>query len=1644
MEHYLYQMKKAIVRFAVLTLGLLATTGYLVAQTSNEYTDAETATLLADIEAHAYDIFVLSTDGGSYAMSDIDLSGDVVIMAKDGLASKPVISDPTNTGTYRAIFDVQTGQYKLTVKGVLFDGAATEPLIGVARVRSDNSSVTLVNCEMQNFTSSSGVIRCDNAGASVSLDSCFVHDCSSRLIYLYTATATYGDVYVTNTTFANSTGASAIYYRTLSGSTATGNDLVVDHCTFYNIPDGTTSVIEVGSTMSGTVSLTNSVFEQVAGTLQNIPLIDYCYLAGLATPVEGTNTFTTAPVFTDAASNDFSLSNSSDYVCGDGLTVGDLSWYTETSTPDNLYSVDELAQLISDISNSVYSEYILTTPGGLYDFPDDPDISVSTTIKGADDLETRPILSYTANTSSSFGILRVQGATEKVVLTLENLEFDCSNDLGNILRSDSETDLIIKNCYIHNNTNSNGVFRMDVGGGSVLMENTLVTDCKQRVICLYTPDAVYGPVSIVNSSFNNITGPVIYYRSSGTVAIGTDASVDHATFNNIGGSEGVFKFRNMQGTISVKNSIFSSVAGTIDPLFATPDYCYVNGFETVPTATNSIETAPVYFDAANNNLGLSNSSELTAGDMQILGDLTWYDDVYPPKVFAEMERSDDTHILLSFNEMVDATSAELSTNYSLSGTFGLTGNPVSAVLSGDAKSVSLEVADLSTISSGQTVIVTVTGVADVMGNVISDNNLGTYTYYDEVAPLITMAAQDVNNDAASVATAQSNETGKIYLVLDGLDQASLADFAKAVSAGQGAVASVETADADVSISVASLQAGVYYGYAVDSYDNISEKSTNAVTISDQAAPTVAVSAATITNAGSEAAIIVTTSECGTVYLVLGGEATGSVAELDAAVEATKGAKAAVAWGSSEGQVSLAGVTPGSYYAYAVDRAGNISAASTEFITVTQYVPRVRYYAEDEASILMVDIVNADDGDVFVLTTSGGQYEMAYWVNITAKVTIMADPDLEERPVISNYIEASTYQTFRLYGNGASLTLKGIEIDSKYNALYPVKYMVRFDSNIGNYAFSAEDCYFHGQLKETGTIIKGYGGTHADSLIFRNCIFEDMEAISLTGLSTENSPSWDKLEVTNCTFMNIPEVAVNIKDQPSVNKDYPVVLDHCTFYNVGEATQDVIFADSMRSVSLTNSIFATIASPQFYNVYGDETSQSLVDYFNLTDGTGPVSVGTGVVGTNNWTLDPQFADAASGDLTLGNQDLYTLGSDLLPLGDLRWADVLGPQVLPEVKAYSDSTLMIQFSEWIDTTTALLPENYTLSGSAGLSGTAKKVELRNFRSVVITTESFMEQVGNEVVITVSGVQDLNGNVVDPTANQASYTVEEMLPVVIANEQSATNADGQFVTVQASLPSGYVYIILDGVAQSTVSELNTAVANLQAARESVTASYTDVAISTYAIEPGTYYAYFVDGTGMISDKGTNPITITDGIAPLVTAAIQSATNGSGSVVYVQSNEDNGKVYIILDGEAQTTTADFITAVALKKGATASVTAADTDVAISTNGLATGIYYAYAIDAAGNISAKGENPINITPATGIDPFEESVINIYSIYRKVVVDAGSSNIQSVALFDLTGKNIALCSVNSGRFESDDLNTGLYIVRVQSNNEYTFRKVLIK
>ncbi|MBU0764981.1 MAG: hypothetical protein KJ607_09120, partial [Bacteroidetes bacterium] len=136
----------------------------------------------------------------------------------------------------------------------------------------------------------------------------------------------------------------------------------------------------------------------------------------------------------------------------------------------------------------------------------------------------------------------------------------------------------------------------------------------------------------------------------------------------------------------------------------------------------------------------------------------------------------------------------------------------------------------------------------------------------------------------------------------------------------------------------------------------------------------------------------------------------------------------------------------------------------------------------------------------------------------------------------------------------------------------------------------------------------------------------------------------------------------------------------------------------------------------------------------------------------------------------------------------------------------------------------------------------------------------------------------------------------PDVTAAPQTVTNASGQTVQVQSSEDNGNVYIILDGMPQSDLTELNNAVSGNNGAIASVTVAYSDVDISTYAITPGNYYAYAVDASENISVKGTNLIQVSDGMAPsMISAERVSAT---GIEITLTKEADPATITALNDG--------------------------------------------------------------------------------------------------------------------------------------------------
>lgn len=501
------------------------------------------------------------------------------------------------------------------------------------------------------------------------------------------------------------------------------------------------------------------------------------------------------------------------------------------------YPVEQIAQLQTDLATGAYDEYILITSGGVYDLTSYVTIRTDVVLVAAEGLAEKPVLMRTNNTGGGAGMFRIQDET--VHITLRGLIFDGTVTGDNKIsgfRAESTAHFDVDDCVFRNFTEVNGVFRLQGAQSSVDVRNSIFHDVLQRVIHLYVPETAYGNINIDNCLFYDITGPVVFTRIVGGVpAIGASITVNHSTFNNISaGTDGIFRGRheNATGPTSILNSVFANIPFETHMATQFPnvilDYSYVDDMNPKPSGTNLFTTAPVFEDPEAGIFRITNPDDFLVASGDIAG-VVWY---YPPRVNPELLIENNTHVKVVFNRPVEVASAENAANYELSGTFGLTGNPASALLVNE-REVLLAVSDISSISSGQTIIVTVTGVADTYGMVVEDNNVATYVETTPVDLEVFMESQTVSNAEGQFVLVQSSfPDGFVYIVLEGEPQATKEQLDAAVAAGKGAFAEVTAAMTDTEISTFNLQAGTYFAYAVSMDGDLSDTSTNSITVTD--------------------------------------------------------------------------------------------------------------------------------------------------------------------------------------------------------------------------------------------------------------------------------------------------------------------------------------------------------------------------------------------------------------------------------------------------------------------------------------------------------------------------------------------------------------------------------------------------------------------------------------------------------------------------------------------------------------------------------------------------------------------------------------------------------------------------------------------
>lgn len=124
-----------------------------------------------------------------------------------------------------------------------------------------------------------------------------------------------------------------------------------------------------------------------------------------------------------------------------------------------------------------------------------------------------------------------------------------------------------------------------------------------------------------------------------------------------------------------------------------------------------------------------------------------------------------------------------------------------------------------------------------------------------------------------------------------------------------------------------------------------------------------------------------------------------------------------------------------------------------------------------------------------------------------------------------------------------------------------------------------------------------------------------------------------------------------------------------------------------------------------------------------------------------------------------------------------------------------------------------------------------------------------------------------------------------------------------------------------------------------------------------------------------------------PAATIVTVESCNGPADLVQVQSNTDNGQLFVVHEDEIISNLTSLKTAVGSGKAAKAEVNAANTNIGINTDRILPGTYYAYAVNLIAEVSDRSDESVVIHPIPeiylGIDVVECEG-------TEVILDAGA------------------------------------------------------
>lgn len=289
----------------------------------------------------------------------------------------------------------------------------------------------------------------------------------------------------------------------------------------------------------------------------------------------------------------------------------------------------------------------------------------------------------------------------------------------------------------------------------------------------------------------------------------------------------------------------------------------------------------------------------------------------------------------------------------------------------------------------------------------------------------------------------------------------------------------------------------------------------------------------------------------------------------------------------------------------------------------------------EGGTKLTEYINtANNGDVIILTTSGGQYNINAGAVLDAHIQIIAESGLSKRPIIS---AAGNVDEFVNLESESSLYMSGINfIGESLTNVFTAKNENVIDSII------ISDCDFSDL---SGSVVRATNSSVINRLAVSNSRNYDLGG----GYDFLSGAYPLILSVENTTFVNTSLALINIENAANS----AININHCTIDNAAFSSTDIaVFNFTEATLSLFNSIFSHCGLDKTPFTFSNSDSQ--VNYCVFSE-TGMPTTTDGILGINNWdNIDPEFASRENLDFTLlPTSFALTAGNDGENLGDLYW-------------------------------------------------------------------------------------------------------------------------------------------------------------------------------------------------------------------------------------------------------------------------------------------------------------------------------------------------------------------------------------------------------